>query len=201
MTSSDPDHEAASAPAPGTGSTASPGSSGDLNPDYLLKAYELAQKHYESDLQLFSARMSLFLLVQSALVTVAGSAILGNQTGTLNYRGAISLFGLILAVGWLFVAVSSYAWVKTWRAQMIDIGASLKEETNITFFSDVFKPGKRSALFDPEDDQGSGSKEPLWRLVEKFSWRVRPTLVICCMPLLFISGWLYLGVHAHWSGI
>jgi hypothetical protein len=201
MTASDPDHEAASAPVPGPGSTASPESSVHLDPEYLLKAYELAQKHYESDLQLFSARMNLFLLVQSALVTVAGSAILGSQTGALNYRGAISLFGLILAVGWLFVAVSSYAWVKTWRAQMIDVGTSLKEATQVPFSSDVFHHRTRSALFDRKTRQASDPKETLWRLVEAFSWRIRPTLVICCVPLLFVTGWIYLGMHAHWSGI
>jgi hypothetical protein len=201
MTASDPGPEAASAPADGTSPTASPEPSAPLDPAVLLKAYELAQEHYESDLQLFSARMNLFLLVQSALVTVAGSAIFGSKDGADNYRGAISLFGLALAVAWLFVAVSSYAWVKTWRAQMMDMGTLLKKRTDVVFSSDVFQHGTRSALFDRKTIQTSDPKEALWRLVEVFSWRVRPTLVICCVPLLFIAGWIYLGVQAHWSGI
>ncbi len=108
----------------------------DLGISHLLQAYDLAQKHYDSDLQLFSARMNLFLLVQSALVTVTGSSILGGGDSQQNaYRGATSVFGLVLAVAWLFVAVSSYAWVKTWRAHMIALGTSLTEETSVLFSS------------------------------------------------------------------
>jgi hypothetical protein len=49
------------------------------NPDpmHLWRAYELAQQHYDSNIQLFSVRMNLFLLVQSALVAVAGNNVLG----------------------------------------------------------------------------------------------------------------------------
>jgi hypothetical protein len=158
----------------------------------LLHAYELAQKHYDSDLQLFSARMNLFLLVQSALVTVAGSAILGSKADTLGYRGPTSLFGLILAVGWLFVAISSYAWVKTWRAHMMIIGGHLQDKTKATFSAALFHHGIRKEFY---------PKDKFWPFAEAFSWIVRPTLVTCCLPLLFIMGWVYLGIRAHWSGI
>jgi hypothetical protein len=161
--------------------------------EYLLKAYDLAQKHYDTDLQLFSTRMNLFLLVQSALVAVTGSSVLGSgprQPG--DYRGAISAFGLILAVAWLCVAVSSYAWVKTWRSHMIAIGAGLEEETSVMF---------SSALFRREARKSSYPKDTLWKMTETFSWNVRPTLVTCCLPLLFIGGWIYLGIHARWSGL
>jgi hypothetical protein len=165
----------------------------DLGISHLLQAYDLAQKHYDSDLQLFSARMNLFLLVQSALVTVTGSSILGGGDSQQNaYRGATSVFGLVLAVAWLFVAVSSYAWVKTWRAHMIALGTSLTEETSVLF---------SSALFDRQSRKSSYPKDHLWALAERFSWIVRPTLVTCCLPLLFIGGWIYLGVRAHWSGV
>lgn len=193
MTASDPASMEASATASGADSTsASESSSANMDTACLLKAYELAQQHYDSDLQLFSARMNLFLLVQSALVTLAGSAILGNKAETSNYRGAISLFGLILAVGWLFVAVSSYAWVKTWRAHMMKIGQYLTDKTNVPF---------SSASFSYKTRKKSYPKDKPWFLVQAFSYGVRPTLVICCLPLLFIAGWIYLGVHAHWSGI
>lgn len=176
-----------------TGSAAASESPDNAKITHLLQAYDLAQKHYDSDLQLFSARMNLFLLIQSALVTVTGSSILGGDDGrSSGYRGAISVFGLILAVAWLFVAVSSYAWVKTWRSHMMAIGACLEKNTSVTF---------SSALFNRETRKSSYPKDAFWTLVEKFSWTVRPTLVTCCLPLLFIGGWIYLGIHAHWSGV
>ncbi len=161
--------------------------------EYLLQAYSLAQKHYDSDPQLFSARMNLFLLVQSALVTITGSSILsGGDRQSGDYRGAISAFGLILAVAWLFVAVSSYAWVKTWRSHMMIVGARLEKKTSVPF---------SSALFGRKDRKSRYPKDAFWTLIEAFSWTVRPTLVTCCLPLLFIGGWIYLGIHAHWSGV
>jgi hypothetical protein len=36
-------------------------------------------------------------------------------------------------------------------------------------------------------------RDRFWKLLEWFSWYVRPTLVICCLPVLFIGGWAYLG--------
>jgi hypothetical protein len=178
---------------PRMSSTSASESPDDAKTAYLLQAYNLAQKHYDSDLQLFSARMNLFLLVQSALVAVTGSSILGGGDGQSgDYRGAISVFGLILAVAWLLVAVSSYAWVKTWRAHMMVVGTCLKNETSVLF---------SSALFDREARKSSYPKDAFWTLVETFSWIVRPTLVTCCLPLLFIGGWIYLGIHAHWSGV
>jgi hypothetical protein len=160
--------------------------------EYLLRAYELAQRHYDSDLQLFSARMNLFLLVQSALVTVTGSSIFGGSGKPADYLGAISVFGLVLAVAWLFVAVSSYAWVKTWRAHMMTVGNRLEKETSVPFSIGLFDRGTRKSMY---------PKDAFWSLVEAFSWAVRPTLVTCCLPLLFVGGWIYLGIHAHWSGI
>lgn len=160
---------------------------------HLLQAYDLAQKHYDSDLQLFSTRMNLFLLLQSALVTVTGSTILGGGKGeALNYRGAIALFGLILAVAWLLVAVSSYAWVKTWRSHMIAIGERLEKKTQVPFSSSQFHRGTRKRSY---------PRDTFWFMVEMFSWVIRPTLVTCCLPLLFIAGWIYLGIHANWSGV
>jgi hypothetical protein len=160
--------------------------------EYLLRAYELAQRHYDSDLQLFSARMNLFLLVQSALVTVTGGSILGGGGKPADYLGAISVFGLVLAVAWLFVAVSSYAWVKTWRAHMMTIGVRLEQETSVPFSSGLFNRQVRKSMY---------PKDAFWSLIEAFSWAIRPTLVTCCLPLLFIGGWIYLGNHAGWSGI
>ena len=90
----------------------------------LWRAYDLAQRHYEVDLQLFSARMNLFLFIQSALVALVAGATQIGRVHLAASRGAVASFGLALAVGWLLVASSSYLWVKTWRAHMMNMQRS-----------------------------------------------------------------------------
>ena len=157
------------------------------DPEYLWRGYELAQQHYDSNIQLFSVRMNLFLLVQSALVAVAGNTVLGGRTEPFAGRSDISSFGLVLAIGWLLVASSSYCWVKTWRAHMIELGEQLEEVTDVTLSSSLFARDRRRRAF----PKGTFSE-----LFERFSWFVRPTLVTCCLPILFIAGWIYLGWYA-----
>jgi len=111
--------------------------SADPNPADLWRAYELAQQHYDSNIQLFSVRMNLFLLVQSALVAVGGNSVLGGKAVSLASRSAISAFGLLLAIGWLLVAASSYCWVKTWRAHMIQLGKNLEQATGVVVSSSL----------------------------------------------------------------
>jgi hypothetical protein len=75
---------------------------------------------------------------------------------------------------------------------MVEVGERLTEVTSIPF---------SSVLFDRKLRQKSYPRDTFWRLVEAFSWVVRPTLVTCCLPVLFIAGWIYLGIHARWSGV
>lgn len=153
----------------------------------LWRSYELAQQHYDSNIQLFSVRMNLFLLVQSALVAVAGNTVLGGRTEPFTGRTAISSFGLLLAIGWLLVASSSYCWVKTWRAHMIELGEQLQTITGVTVSSSLFAHDPRRRSFPKGMFSG---------LLERFSWFVRPTLITCFLPILFIIGWVYLGWFA-----
>jgi hypothetical protein len=151
----------------------------------LWRAYDLAQRHYEVDLQLFSARMNLFLFIQSALVALVAGATQIGRVHLAASRGAVASFGLALAVGWLLVASSSYLWVKTWRAHMMQLGESLRVDVS-------------SGLFDHRTRQlahkrSYSRQHPVWDQLESFSWFVRPTLVICCLPIIFIGGWIYLG--------
>jgi hypothetical protein len=161
--------------------------SADPNPADLWRGYELAQQHYDSNIQLFSVRMNLFLLVQSALVAVGGNSVLGGKAASLASRSAISAFGLLLAIGWLLVAASSYCWVKTWRAHMIQLGKNLEQATGVVVSSSLFARDRRRRAF---------PKSIFSKPFETFSWFVRPTLVTCLLPILFMAGWIYLGWFA-----
>jgi hypothetical protein len=158
----------------------------------LWRSYELAQQHYEMDLQLFSVRMNLFLIIQSGLFAVVGSAA---RIGTVKLaadRGAVAAFGLALAAAWLLVAISSYLWVKTWRAHMIQLGDRLNEHTSIDVSGRFFEHARRRDSY----ERAYSHKHRFWQQLEWLSWYVRPTLVTCCLPLLFIGGWIYLGWYS-----
>jgi len=157
--------------------------------DDLWRAYELAQQHYEIDLQLFSVRMNLFLIIQSALVALAGGAAHIGGLRLVVDRSTVAAFGLALAAAWLVVASSSYLWVKTWRAQMIELGDILSHDAHVELPSRLFDHRRRKHAH----QSAYGAKHPLWKQLEIFSWIVRPTLVSCCLPVLFMAGWVYLG--------
>lgn len=173
-------------------SQASPGPNADgeskalpLKED-LWRAYERAQQHYELDLQLFSTRMSLFLVVQSALIALVASAI---RLGRLQAadQHAVASFGIALTVSWLLVASSSYMWVKTWRGHWKKLGKDLGDYIAVS--SRFFDHSDRRETTSPESEP----RHFFWKQLEWLSWYVRPTLVICCLPVLFIVGWVYLG--------
>jgi uncharacterized protein (TIGR00725 family) len=141
----------------------------------LWHAYERAQQHYEHDLELFSTRMSLFLVVQSALIALLASAI---RLGKLSVadRHAVAIFGLALTLGWLLVASSSYMWVKTWRAHMIVLGKSLDEIVSVDISTKSFE---RKARKDIEREARKAQaadafserrvRDRFWKLLEWFS--------------------------------
>ncbi|MFF3940372.1 RipA family octameric membrane protein [Streptomyces phaeofaciens] len=146
----------------------------------LWKAYELAQQHYDADLQLFSSRINLFLLVQSALVAFAA----GSRQTVID-RHYLAVFGISLCAGWFLVAVSSYQWIKTWRAHMVGLGQQIKDSGSVTPSSLLFDRSHRRSAVAP------AARLP--RGLEWFSWHIRPTLITCCLPVLFLAGWIYLG--------
>ncbi|WP_331731076.1 hypothetical protein [Streptomyces phaeochromogenes] len=145
----------------------------------LWKAYELAQQHYDADLQLYSSRMNLFLVVQSALVAF----VAGSQQPVIN-RHYLFFFGMALCAGWLLVAVSSYQWIKTWRAHMAGLGQQIKDRSGTSPSSILFdRPHRRTAV---------APTAAFSHALEWFSWHIRPTLITCCLPALFLGGWIYL---------
>lgn len=146
-------------------------------------SYELAQRHYETDLQLFSTRMNLFLVIQSALFAVAlGGASNGKPN---NYQTLLAVLGLALSTAWLAVAVSSYHWIKTWRAQLVAIGHELSTKTGIPTSSAGFIESHRKSL--------NHNHRFLPRFNERLSWYLRPTLITGLLPVMFLVSWIFLG--------
>jgi hypothetical protein len=123
--------------------------------------------------------MNLFLVVQSALVAfVAGSQ------GTVVDRHYLAFFGMALCAGWFLVAVSSYQWIKTWRAHMTSLGQQIKDSSGVAPSSLLFSRAHRHSTVAPD------AAFSHW--LEWFSWHIRPTLITCCLPALFLGGWIYL---------
>jgi hypothetical protein len=156
---------------------------GAQSPDLesLWKAYEAAQRNYDNDHQLFSGRMNLFLVVQSALVAVGASSSAPGLVG----RHELAVLSIVLCVAWFAVAVSSYRWIKTWRVNLIGIGGLIEARTGITLPSSLFA---RSGNF--ASAAGSSGTDRMWH---KVSWYVRPTMITCLLPLLFLGSWIYIG--------
>lgn len=154
----------------------------------LWNAYQLAQQHYELDLQLFSTRMNLFLVIQSALAAFVGGLRMTGG-GLVVDRAAVAVFGLALAAAWLVVALSSYMWVKTWRTRWIALGDLLNDKAEVEVSSRLFDQTRRRKALELE----YGRRHRLWRQLEALSWFARPTLISCFLPLLFMVGWIYLG--------
>jgi hypothetical protein len=75
----------------------------------IWRAYESTQKHYDSDFNLFTNRMNLFLAVESVLITIATAAVVWqNATVPIRIQLAISAFGVLLSLAWLAAAISTY---------------------------------------------------------------------------------------------
>ena len=174
--------------------------SAGIDSTYMLKVYELTEGHYEMDLQLFSVRMSLFLLVQTGLVAAVSGSVL--KAEPFKYDGAIAIFGAVLAFAWLLVAVSSYCWISMWRWHLCNFGKLINNEIN-----EKRRKGKPKEVFfftllhDPKCLRKEGPSEGFLKLTKWFYSRVRPTVITCCLPFLFITGWIYIGVLNSWSGI
>ena len=155
----------------------------------LWRAYDLALQHYQADLELFSTRMSLFLLIESALVALVGSG----KVSMVNPRDA-AYFGLALTVAWSVSATGSYMWIKTWRAHMLKLGGDLEERTRVAVSVLNFQRSRRHAIHGQV--YGHQYRQRFWKQLEFLTWYVRPTFVFCCVPLVFMAGWIYLAVHA-----
>jgi hypothetical protein len=152
--------------------------------DAIWKAYEAAQKHHDSDLTLFNTRTNLFLVVETALITVATAGLLSKAGSPppLAARIAISCFGVALSIAWLTASVGAYNWTKEIRIYMVDLGKTWTLLTSIQTSSEVF--ARRHLVV--------GARGRWWRHWWRIVTSVRPTLIFCVLPFIYILGWIAL---------
>jgi hypothetical protein len=151
--------------------------------DDTWRAYEAAQKHHDSDLALFNSRTNLFLLVETALITIATAAV-GRENSAISpgARVAITVFGILLSLLWLFAALSAYTWAKAIRHTMVCRGDEWTGLTRVRTSSLVFS--KRGW------NEVASAKTGVPRLAFSAFWLLRPTFVLCTIPLLYLAGWI-----------
>jgi hypothetical protein len=92
-----------------------------------------------------------------------------------DLRHPFAIFGLVLTLSWLVVAVSSYEWIKEWRRQLVRLSKKVESTTRVRPATAAFAE--------------SSSEWFLGRLM----WRFRPTMVTCLLPPVFFFAWIYLG--------
>ncbi|GAA3771988.1 hypothetical protein ACFS5L_18820 [Streptomyces phyllanthi] len=110
-------------------------------------------------------------------------AFVAGQRSTVD-RHYLAFFGMTLCAGWLLVAVSSYQWIKTWRTHMSSLGQQIKDTSGVA---------PSSLLFDHTHRHNAVAPTRVFsRCLEWFSWHIRSTLITCCLPALFLAGWIYL---------
>lgn len=152
----------------------------------VWRAYEAAQKHYDADHTLFTNRMNLFLVVESALLAVATNSVWRSSPGvSVQLQVGVTIFGVVLSAAWLAVAISSYRWVKVWRRHLITLGEVWEAKTGVVPSSAIFSKARR----DDEVNSATGSSLVF---ADGFAWTVRPTLIICALPIVYASGWIAL---------
>jgi uncharacterized protein (TIGR00725 family) len=141
--------------------------------EHVWRAYESAIKHYERDLDLFTSRMNLFLAINSALFAAA-SGVFDGSMPNLHRETTLGVAGFCLAVMWLLVAVSSYAWILEWRRRVMVLGDEIGLRTGVSLATDAFKKSS-----------GPGG-------ISRLIWSIRPTTVSVALPVFFAGMWIYI---------
>lgn len=138
----------------------------------LQWAYEMALRHYETDLELFSNRMTVFLTMSTALLA-ADQGVFGAKPVGSHALPVLAVLGLSLSAIWLLAGAGAYAWIKEWRGQLSRLGQELEAATSMTLATQAFaKPSSN-------------------RRVDRVGWRLRPTSWTLSLPLLFAAVWIY----------
>ena len=152
----------------------------------IWRAYESTQKHYDSDFNLFTNRMNLFLAVESVLITIATAAVVWqNATVPIRIQLAISAFGVLLSLAWLAAAISTYQWVRHIRDHLIQLGDQWELRSGVPLSIAAFSKDRRNEAKNGGDDIGIP-------VAHWFSWHVRPSYIICSLPILYAAGWIVL---------
>ncbi|GGM16251.1 RipA family octameric membrane protein [Nakamurella endophytica] len=155
--------------------------SNSLTTSDRIKLYELAIQSYHTDLNLYTTRMNLFLLVESAGVGLV-------FTDRARYNSGIAWFGLVVACAWAAVAASSYVWIYRFRQEAVNAGLELWKPTStspaaarqLLAFVNVFEPGITAS-------RGGGLHKWMSHLGSFF---VRPSGLMALLPFLFGVGWI-----------
>ena len=144
----------------------------------MWRAFDAAQRFYEADVQSFTNRINLFLAIESALLAVVVTSIVGQgDASTTLDPTAVPIFGMALSVIWLVVSISSYSWIVEWRRELISAGRRLRDLTGVTLPLGAFLRSTQRA----------------W--LPRALWYLRPTLWTGLLPLLYIAAWTYLMIN------
>jgi hypothetical protein len=129
----------------------------------LLKAYEVVTAHFRQDVLLYWTRMSVFLVVQVALLAVVNS-LYGKDDR------AIWIFAIVGAgtsLIWFLVARASLRWIQTWRQKVAEI----------------------DAIINPLASYGVETVPSTVSFSRVIS---RPSEIASALPILFLCGWIAL---------
>ena len=100
-----------------------------LTIDQKLHVCDMAQRQYENELNLFSTRMSLFLVVNSGLLAATGF-IRGEEP--VVDSAVVAAAGFALSTIWFAVAFTADRWVYTWRLQWCRAWDSVPVDRRLT---------------------------------------------------------------------
>jgi hypothetical protein len=129
----------------------------------LLKIYEIVATHYRQDVLMYWTRMSVFLVVEVALLAVVNGLFdKGGHAGWI-----FAAVGAGTSLIWSLVARASLRWEDKWRRNTAEI----------------------DLLVNP---LGSYQGDLLPRQVSLNRMLSRPAEIAAALPLLFLAGWLVL---------
>jgi hypothetical protein len=129
----------------------------------LLKVYEVVAAHFRQDVLLYWTRMSVFLVVQVALLAVVNSLYEKDDR-------AIWVFGIVGAgtsLIWFLVARASLRWIQIWRQKVIEL----------------------DSIVNPLASYGA---ETVPRAASLSRAASRPSEIASALPILFLCGWVAL---------
>jgi len=131
--------------------------------------YKVTAEHFRQDLSLFWTRANFYLIVQAGLLSVTAGSILNRTPGVLVSKPVnllLCVTGLILSVFWFLVLRGSLFWISQWRAKIIEIDKAVSRFQAYATIETLLL------------------KTPL----------LSPSRVTTYLPLLFIVGWIALGI-------
>ncbi len=141
-----------------------------------LEAYRAVTAHFRHDLQVYWQRSSLYLLVQGGLVTIfvaLFNSVTDRPLNNLITSFFIAVLGLILALMWFDVTLSSHVWIEAWRDEVIRLDEAINRFHTYKRICDC-------------DSWNYSSNIPGHRLIAR---KMNPETVTHFLPLTLSIGW------------